>query len=257
VFNPRGPRGRARLIAQQIRMMAGLERTLYLNTRRTLQAIADEAAHAYENRGSIDHALTNHAPRMLQVLEAHHRSTIRVFGQRVMQSAPKSFGVRELKDADGIFSRFVQDWIDRYTASKVTRILDTTRAQIVEAIAEGEQGGIGVQATAKLIRDKTGGAIARSRASIIARTETHQAAMYGSEKAADALDIPEMKKEWLAVEDERTRPAHSAANGQTVPVEGQFDVGGESLDRPGDPDASPENTINCRCVQAYVTPGFE
>jgi SPP1 gp7 family putative phage head morphogenesis protein len=127
----------------------------------------------------------------------------------------------------------------------------------VEAIAEGEQGGIGVQATAKLIRDKTGGAIARSRASIIARTETHQAAMYGSEKAADALDIPEMRKTWIAVEDERTRPEHAAANDQRVDMDDTFLVGGEALERPGDPDGSPENVIGCRCVMAYVTPGFD
>jgi uncharacterized protein with gpF-like domain len=257
MFNPRGPNGRARLIAQQIRLMAGLERTLYRNTRRILQGIADDASRAYEDRGSMDVVIQNHAPRMLQVLEAHHRSTIRVFGNRVLASAPKSFGAREQKDAEGFFAQSVQDWIARYTAAKVTRILDTTRSQIVEAIAEGEAEAGGVAAVAKLIRDRTGGAIARSRAAIIARTETHQAAMYGSERAADALDIPEMKKEWLAVEDERTRPAHAAANGQTVSVAGQFDVGGEALDRPGDPDGSPENTINCRCVQAYITPGFE
>src|SRR5688572_16389366 len=103
MFNPRGPRGRARLIAVQLRMMASLERSLYRRTRHVIQAIATDAAMAYEARGSIDMALNDHAPRLAQALEAHHRSTIRVFGKQVLQSAPKSFGAREQKDIEGIF----------------------------------------------------------------------------------------------------------------------------------------------------------
>lgn len=57
-----------------------------------------------------------------------------------------------------------------------------------------------------------------------------------------------MVKTWVAVGDNRTRPAHAEANGQTVPIDQPFDVGGEKLMFPGDPNGSAGNIINCRCT---------
>ncbi|MFC8124430.1 phage minor head protein [Streptomyces sp. NPDC057302] len=55
-------------------------------------------------------------------------------------------------------------------------------------------------------------------------------------------------KTWRAHLDDRTRPAHVHANGQTVSVTEPFIVDGERLMFPGDPtSASPGNTFNCRC----------
>ncbi|WP_428950961.1 phage minor head protein [Streptomyces sp. cg35] len=49
--------------------------------------------------------------------------------------------------------------------------------------------------------------------------------------------------------DGRTRDAHQQANGQTVPIDQPFTVGGERLMFPGDPtSASPAQTWNCRCT---------
>lgn len=55
-------------------------------------------------------------------------------------------------------------------------------------------------------------------------------------------------KEWLAVLDDRTRDAHVTADGQIVGLEESFDVDGERLAYPGDPDGDPGNIINCRCT---------
>jgi len=46
--------------------------------------------------------------------------------------------------------------------------------------------------------------------------------------------------------------AHAAANGQTVPIDQAFRVGGENLMHPSDPAGSPENVINCHCVAIPV-----
>lgn len=56
------------------------------------------------------------------------------------------------------------------------------------------------------------------------------------------------KMEWLAELDDKTRPAHSEADGQKVRVGGYFNVGGEKMKYPGDPSASPSNIVNCRCT---------
>ena len=50
---------------------------------------------------------------------------------------------------------------------------------------------------------------------------------------------------WNAVGDDRTRPDHRDADGQEVPLEDPFTVGGEQLDYPGDPAGSDEQTMNC------------
>ncbi len=52
---------------------------------------------------------------------------------------------------------------------------------------------------------------------------------------------------WRATNDERTRDAHQALDGQSVPRGGVFDSELGPIRYPGDPMASAENTINCRC----------
>lgn len=57
-----------------------------------------------------------------------------------------------------------------------------------------------------------------------------------------------MWKRWVATADPRTREAHALADGQEVPIDEPFIVGGEELMYPGDLAGSPENVINCRCT---------
>ena len=62
-------------------------------------------------------------------------------------------------------------------------------------------------------------------------------------------------KEWLSVQDDRTRGndpkdefSHVGADGETVDLDSPFTRTGESLDCPGDFNGSPGNIINCRCT---------
>jgi hypothetical protein len=60
---------------------------------------------------------------------------------------------------------------------------------------------------------------------------------------------PELQKQWLHVPAARfPRPSHLLANKQVRKVDEPFDVGGEELMYPRDPNGSPENTINCHCL---------
>ena len=95
------------------------------------------------------------------------------------------------------------------------------------------------------------------RANLISRTETHRVASFANEAVAENMRIAGTVKEWVAIQDERTRITHAFASGQTVPLEEQFIVGGEKLKFPGDPKGSAGNTINCRCVVVYTTPDFQ
>jgi hypothetical protein len=55
-------------------------------------------------------------------------------------------------------------------------------------------------------------------------------------------------KVWVSRHDNKVRPTHLAADGQTVPVDAQFDVGVSTMRWPGDREAPIEETANCRCV---------
>lgn len=58
-------------------------------------------------------------------------------------------------------------------------------------------------------------------------------------------------KTWNTQEDDRVRPDHEDADGQEVAINDTFQVGGEDMTGPGDPSASDEQTINCRCWLTY------
>jgi SPP1 gp7 family putative phage head morphogenesis protein len=88
-------------------------------------------------------------------------------------------------------------------------------------------------------------------------TEGHRALQKARLDSFDFLESKgiEGKKRWLATLDERTRPAHQAADGQEVPSDGKFTVGGVKMEYPGDPAGGAENTIRCRCSMTYITEG--
>lgn len=60
-----------------------------------------------------------------------------------------------------------------------------------------------------------------------------------------------VQRTWVSKHDDRVRSAHLAADGQMVTGAAPFVVGGEELRYPGDPKASPGNTVNCRCRTKY------
>lgn len=65
------------------------------------------------------------------------------------------------------------------------------------------------------------------------------------------------EKIWIATDDARTRPAHREADGQRVPLEDPFSVGGFDMMFPGDPTAPANLVIQCRCSFVLVEQGEE
>ena len=89
----------------------------------------------------------------------------------------------------------------------------------------------------------------------IARTETTRIENSARQSVGDegVKKGFNMWKRWSATGDERTRDEHLAADGQEVPSNEPFTVGGEQMMYPGDISlgASGWNTINCRCSSNY------
>ena len=130
--------------------------------------------------------------------------------------------------------------------SRITGISVANTEMIGRIILSMVTEGRSVEDIAREIQQRAS-ELSKGRAATIARTETHNAALAAIFETATYRRIPVRTKQWWAVMDEKTRPAHAAAHGQTVPFGQPFNVGGYTMDRPGDESAPAELVINCRC----------
>lgn len=232
--------------------MTTLERELLYRAARNRNAFVRSAAKAYEQTGTVSgHLLTAHRRNVEATIYAHYRRVLPFFATLAENQVAlkKGFRPRERKDR---FRHAAQEWIAREALRKATMIADTDRDDVLKEIDQGFAGGLGTEEIARNIRKVT--ELTPFRAATVARTETHAAATYGSVTAARGMEDElglKLKKEWLATKDVRTRPEHLAADGQQVALDEQFSVGGELMDRPGDPSASPASILNCRCALAF------
>lgn len=177
------------------------------------------------------------------VLDSHYKTVVKEF----IDYTNEQLGITSKKKS---FQIIVQEFIRKNALQKSAIISSTTIEQIKRQILNGQQAGLGEAGIAKNIRENVGRDIAQSRARTIARTEVHNAATYAMDATAKESEIV-LTKEWVTVEDDRTRDDHAEADGQVVPLEDTFTVGDEELDRPGEGDAA--NSVNCRCTVIYNT----
>lgn len=198
-------------------------------------------------------AMRDHQERMTALMTQLARASIRVMGIRVL-SAAQGKGMAldvERKDFSDTLATIAAEYIaGELFRRRITSITDTTRTQIVNAIARGFDDGLGQDGIADYILAQVP-MMSGFRADMIARTESHGAANSGAFGAAKETGL-DLRKEWIAAGDERTRPDHAAADGQIVGMDESFDVGGAAMAYPGDPSGPAEQVINCRCAQGFV-----
>lgn len=150
-------------------------------------------------------------------------------------------------DFPGIGSDFVRDRVDD-SLSRMAGLHDRVLQLIAEQVIEGRDAGESLdQITARVVSVSD---LSEGHAETVARTET---AIINNASSIEAVRVSELTgyKIWLATEDNETRPTHTHADSQRVPLESLFRVGGSHLDFPGDPSGAPSETINCRCTQTY------
>ena len=137
----------------------------------------------------------------------------------------------------------------RKRENKLSGVPDEIWEKVRTSIDAGLEAGDSRSDLADRVRDAFN-ELSRGRATVIAQTETGSAYGQGRQDVMVASGVE--WKQWLSAEDDKVRPDHAEADGQAVPVDEPFDVGGEELMHPGDPDGSAEQVINCRCVAIAV-----
>lgn len=158
----------------------------------------------------------------------------------------------------------VAEWIRKKTLKFSDEVLETTQQALKDQLVQAVMAGESIEQIKDRVREVFSGTVRGTapRARLIARTETisaFNAARWFAHRQSRVVEA----KEWLTAKDERVRPLHVEADGQTVGVTEKFVVGGFLMDFPGDPTAPPHLICNCRCTimpvvaKEAITPGEE
>ena len=147
------------------------------------------------------------------------------------------------------------------TPNKVVGVPDTIYRELVTKLGKATQDGATLFDRNLIVREfldmSSEGGFEKwnTRASRIARTETHRVINAGTMQAARAeqtISGETLRKVWVCTWDSRTRDEHFRADGQTVPLNGKFLVGGYEADYPGDPNLPAHLSIACRCTHVIL-----
>ena len=207
------------------------------------------------------HQLAESMGGIKSVMELHIKRTLNEFGFMIFHEA-KGLGLNiETKANTRKYESFVESFVKRRTGQAITQIEGTTKKKIHQVTKRlVENAIIDGDSNPELASDlrKEFDSLTNSRSQLIARTEVAAASNNGSMEAVKALDIPGMLKEWVAVDDDRTRDGdhggadHLAMDGKTALIDEPFTVPPDaSMDCPGDSAGGADQVCNCRCTLVY------
>lgn len=196
-----------------------------------------------------------HAARKDATLAAA-RATFRDIGVDRFKLPTKDADTDEMPDIPEILDEAVEVFVRELGLSNIKLLNATTTEQLrekfVEILADGGTLDDLMEAAVGVYQGID------YRAWRTARTEATAGWNWGSLEAAHSAEESGLtvRKAWVSAQDDRTREAHqeaSATYAEGIPLDEPFEIDGEALMYPGDPDGSAENVINCRCTLVYLT----
>jgi HK97 family phage portal protein len=212
--------------------------------------------------------IADHKDDLDKVFKKHLKRAAMEFARPILQSRKSLNPSAETKNEEW-FNSWLSSFIESHTAQNVSYIQGTTtkkaREKIKVIIESGMRDGESNVEIGKQLQEELEG-LSAGRARTIARTEVAIASQNGSLKAAEALEIPGLMKEWVSIQDDRTRDGESSGEADHLSMDGvkvglddlfAVYIEGDSptlMTGPGDPSAPASQLINCRCALVYVAP---
>ena len=156
---------------------------------------------------------------------------------------------------------WIKDWVLQNLGNLITGVNDNTLEQIQKILGEGIEQGLNPFQLEKLLLEQIPN-IARARA--IARTESTRAYNEGKKRSAQdwaSQTGTTLWKLWIHGGSREPRFQHIQAQNKPIPANGFFDFltpKGEVvlMDKPGDINGGPSQTINCSCVVVYISEAY-
>jgi hypothetical protein len=244
-------------IRRQSVMRKNLEKKIYKQLLAMFSRFINSKAYLFNefNLYDADLAARDLEEDLLPVMYMHYKKIFRT----VFASNEALYDTIKKAEEAIVFDRNldIEQLIESYNRGRLLYLSGISTAmakRIQNIITQGREEGLNLNQLARRISEKVI-PIGRSRAALIARTETHNAASFANHQYHSILKTDlgiNMMKKWVATGDDRTRSSHAEANGQVRAMEEKFDIGGTQMEHAGDPAGGAKNNVNCRCVIVYA-----
>lgn len=179
-----------------------------------------------------------------QIGLAHGKRVGKSINQELKNFDPVSF--------ETIYISRIAEYLQKNGINRITTVEKTYFKDIIKLFETRLAEGKTIIETSKEIKELVNKKnFYKWQALRIARTETTASANFSAIQSANITQF-QMEKIWISALDERTRTAHREENRTRVGEKDTFNVGGEQLLYPGDPNGSAGNVINCRCTVSIV-----
>tara|TARA_R100000734_G_C3315934_1_gene108171 strand:+ start:683 stop:1507 length:825 start_codon:yes stop_codon:yes gene_type:complete len=244
-------------VRRQLVLRNNLEKRFFRKLNTLFRKFINVHMHLYKQYGIYEQGVAAESLNedLFPLMLSHYRRTFQAMYKfnedkyERMRKAEEAFVFGRSTDFEAVVNEYfnsrqlILSGISARLASRISRTIEIARAE-----------NLTLPQIAKLVSDKFL-PIGRSRAALIARTETHNAASFANHSYHLSVERDlgvKMQKQWVATNDARTRQTHAAASGQTVDMSEDFIVGGVPMSFAGDSRGGAANVINCRCVIVYA-----
>jgi SPP1 gp7 family putative phage head morphogenesis protein len=199
---------------------------------------------------AIDKVIKGRSREWERTLTAIWVTLIDDFGKEIAQDlgVSKSGAPSDTKWRFDPMSAAARSWMSKHGAEAIKTIIETNLDDVRKVILAGESEGLTMTEIGKSIKqfysDRSS-----YKAMRVARTEVSAAAGFGQREAAKQSGVVE-EKMWISSRDDRVRDSHNKIDGETMPLDEPYSNG---LMYPGDPSGDPSESIQCRCVEKFLT----
>lgn len=239
----------ALVFAAEARFAAAVRRAFGAATEKLFRTARAMTAAGVEPWVSVDDSAVAATVWQDEVPElALHVQAVYVAAGGAVQAALTT-GALPLGSASAL-NQYAADYLAQ-TRNRLVRFGDAAWSDIRGQLLEGFTAGEGIEPLTRRLRGVAD--MSQRRARTIARTEVVSSSNAGADVGIRTLPValqPQTKR-WLSAADSRTRPSHAEANGQVVPFNEPFSVGGTAMMYPGEWGAPAAEVISCRCTCTY------
>jgi len=282
MINIKSRRGERQHQRELVLMMERIEKSWAVKLAKIIRMFYIDAAEEVERGfiGRIEWCVDKRIPDLYKLFKTYYKIIGITFFRKLFKDYKKAgYGYRKkaasnfFDDLDDLEMGPIEDrywkvfgeWSRKVMGKKIQNITGTAKKKITKQVSDMmKDGNYSYRGMAKAIKEKS--SLSMFDAMRIVRTEAHSAAVFGTQAAVDstAKEVGiEFKKYWLNAIDDRTRTGHIAAGNTygsetAIGMEEPYLVAAiegdekEELMHPGDPNGSPGNIINCRCVELYT-----
>lgn len=212
------------------------------------------ANEAYLLYGDVpEDTVERHREAIRAIFTKRYRQVVKEFSDEMKRFKSVSNMMRKQSDDERIIGEIFNAYLATYGVFVASEVAGTSLSDFRAFALSAYNQEFTQQEIERMLRGQF--AISAWRAATIARTEVGKVASFTQVETVKKASIETgatFKKKWIPFPGERTRASHAAmVDHPSIYMDAQFDVGGEKLDRPRDPNGSAGNIINCRCTMTF------